>query len=84
MRTEQRVEVEKLLLEISRLHDLLEDQEKAHRHAINRMKEESEQISLLRISNLKQSQFSQIELIEAQLKKTKEVLEEKNHQFEQL
>lgn len=52
--------MEKLLLEISRLHDMLEDQERAHRYAIQRLKEESEQIALLRISNLKQSQFSQI------------------------
>ncbi len=39
MRTEQRVEVEKLLLEISRLHDLLEDQERMHKYAVQRLKE---------------------------------------------
>lgn len=51
---------------------------------MQRLREESEQIALLRISNLKQSQFSQIEIIDVQLKKTREALEEKSFALEEM
>lgn len=60
MRNEHRAEVEKLLIEISRLHTMLEDQDRTHRQVMQRLREEGEQVAMLRISNLKQSQFSQI------------------------
>ena len=84
MRSEHRIEVEKLLLEISRLHDMLEDQERLHKHVLQKMREDAEQAAFLKISNLRQSQVSQIEAIDHQLKKAKEAVEEKEIQLEEL
>ena len=82
LRSEHRLEVEKLLLEISRMHDMLDDQERIHKYTVQKLKEESEHAALLRISNLRQSQVSQIEVIDSQLKKTREALEEKTAELE--
>ena len=84
MRSEHRIEVEKLLLEISRLHDMLEDQERLHKHVLQKMREDAEQAAFLKISNLRQSQVSQIEAIDCQLKKAKDAVEEKEMQLEEL
>jgi hypothetical protein len=60
---EHRVEVEKLLLEISRLHDVIYDLERGKKHEIQRLKEEYEHMTLLHMNNLKNSQISQVEIL---------------------
>ena len=69
------------MLEISRLHDHIDSQERIHKNFVLKFKEESEQAALMRISNLRQSQVSQLEVVDAQLRKTREALEEKNAQL---
>lgn len=75
MRNEHRIEVEKLLLEISRLHDHIDNQERLHKNVVMKLREDSEQAALLKISNLRQSQVSQLEIVDTQLRKTREALE---------
>ena len=40
IKAEDRMEMEKLLLEISRLHDIINDQEKTHKYELERLKED--------------------------------------------
>ena len=63
---------------------MLDNQERIHKHSVQKLKEESEQVALLRISHLRQSQVSQLEIVDVQLRKTREALDEKNQQFEEL
>ena len=57
--SEHRMEIEKLLLEISRLHDVIGDQEKSQKYEIERLKEDFEYMNHLQITNLKQSHHTQ-------------------------
>ena len=58
--SEHQMEIEKLLLEISRLHDFISDLENGHRFETQRLKEDMDNLNHLQINNMKQAHMTQI------------------------
>lgn len=84
MENEHRIEIEKLLIEISRLHEFIYDLERAKKSEQQRVKEETEHMYLLQISNLKKSHAAQVEILEATVRKTRDSLSEKTDHLEEM
>lgn len=71
---EHRIEVEKLLNEISKLHEDCFQIETAKNMEIQRLKNDYEQNSYTQIQNLKRSQHGNNEMYELQIRKLRETL----------
>lgn len=83
LRDEQhKLEVDKLLAEISRLHDQLEEVEKLKQLEIEAIKNKYEVEAMSHIQNLKRSQQGNNELYEIKIQKLKEQLDEKHFEVE--
>ena len=80
---EHRIEVEKLLNEISKLHEDCFQIETAKNMEIQRLKNEYEQNSYNQIQNLKRSQHGNNEMYELQIRKLRETLEGKTGEIEE-
>lgn len=81
---EHQVQVDKLLSEISRLHDEMENIEKLKQIEISTLKNKYESEALNQIQNLKRSQYGNNELQELNIKKLKSEIEEKEYEIENL
>jgi hypothetical protein len=74
--------VDKLLAEISRLHDQIEEIEKLKQIEVDAVKNKYEVEALSHIQNLKRSQQGNNELYEIKIQKLKESLDEKHFELE--
>jgi hypothetical protein len=74
--------VDKLLAEISRLHDQIEEIEKLKQIEVDAVKNKYEVEALRHIQNLKRSQQGNNELYEIKIQKLKESLDEKHFELE--
>ena len=81
---EHQVQVDKLLAEISRLHDEQASLESLKEIEINQLKNKYENEAMNQIQNLKRSQYGNNELQELNIKKLKDTIEEREFEIENL
>ena len=81
---EHHSEIERLLAEISRLHDEMEQTETLKEIEINALRNRYENEAMNQIQNLKRSQYGNTELQELNIRKLKDTIEEKNFEIENL
>ena len=81
---EHQVQVDKLLAEISRLHDEQANLENLKQIEINQLKNKYENEAMNQIQNLKRSQYGNNELQELNIKKLRDTVEEKDYEIENL
>ena len=76
--------MDKLLSEISRLHDEQSNLENLKQIELNQIKNKYENEAMNQIQNLKRSQYGNNELQELNIKKLKDTVEEKDFEIENL
>lgn len=76
--------MDKLLSEISRLHDEQSNLENLKQIELNQIKNKYENEAMNQIQNLKRSQYGNNELQELNIKKLKDAVEEKDFEIENL
>ena len=81
---EHQVQIDKLLAEISRLHDEHANLENLKQIEINQLKNKYENKAMNQIQNLKRSQYGNNELQELNIKKLKDTVDEKDFEIENL
>jgi len=78
------VQIDKLLSEISRLHDEQQNLENLKQIEISTLKNRYESEAMNQIQNLKRSQYGNNELQELNIKKLRSEIDEKNYEIENL
>ena len=81
---EHQVQLDRLLAEISRLHDEHQNLENLKQIEISTLKNKYENEAMNQIQNLKRSQYGNHELQELNIKKLKSEIDEKNYEIENL
>lgn len=81
---EHQVQIDKLLAEVSRLHDEHANLESLKQIEINQIKNKYENEAMNQIQNLKRSQYGNNELQELNIKKLKDTIDEKDFEVENL
>lgn len=78
------MQIDKLLAEVSRLHDEHANLENLKQIEINQLKNKYENEAMNQIQNLKRSQYGNNELQELNIKKLKDTVEERDFEIENL
>jgi len=69
------------LFEIEKLHETIYEVERNKNYEIEKLKDDHERVNYLNLSNVRQGHNAQVDMLEAQLRKTKEMLNDKTAEY---